>query len=94
MEELVKMKDVKMKEVKIEEQVKMEIENIKIKYTLCIPNPVLFIHKFQPIFFKDFEIDEETVEILRTLISMNNLNILFIGDVGSGKTSLLNALIR
>ena len=25
---------------------------------------------------------------------MNNLNILFIGDIGSGKTSMLNALIR
>jgi len=54
----------------------------------------LFIYKFQPFFFKDFEIDSEIIEILNTLISMNNLNILFIGDIGSGKTALLNALIR
>ena len=54
----------------------------------------LFINKYQPLFFKDFEIDEEIVTILTTLIEMNNLNILLIGDMGCGKTSLLNALIR
>jgi DNA polymerase III delta prime subunit len=54
----------------------------------------LFIYKFQPLYFKDFEIDDEIIAILNTLISMNNLNILFIGDIGSGKTALLNALIR
>jgi len=54
----------------------------------------LFVYKFQPLYFKDFEIDKEIVDILETLISMNNLNILFIGDIGSGKTAILNALIR
>lgn len=54
----------------------------------------LFIYKFQPLYFKDFEIDGEIIDILTTLISMNNLNILFIGDIGSGKTALLNSLIR
>ena len=54
----------------------------------------LFIHKFQPLYFRDFELDEEIINILNTLIIMNKLNILFIGDMASGKTSLLNALIR
>jgi replication factor C subunit 2/4 len=54
----------------------------------------LFVEKFQPIFFKDFEMDDDFTEILNIMISMNNLNILFIGDIASGKTSLLNALIR
>ena len=54
----------------------------------------LFIYKFQPIYFKDFEIYPEIIYILFTLISMNNLNILFIGDIGSGKTALLNSVIR
>ena len=54
----------------------------------------LFINKFQPLYFKDFEIDEEMIDILNTLIKMNNLNILFIGNMGSGKTAILNALIR
>ena len=54
----------------------------------------LLINKYQPLYFKDFEIDKEIVDILNTMIDMDNLNILFIGDMGSGKTSLLNALIR
>jgi len=54
----------------------------------------LLVYKYQPLYFKDFEIDSEIVEVLSTLVTMNNLNILFIGDIGSGKTALLNALIR
>ena len=54
----------------------------------------LFIHKFQPIYFQDFGIDNEIIEMLKTLILMDNLNILLIGDIASGKTSLLNTLIR
>ena len=53
----------------------------------------LFIHKYQPIYFTDFEIDQNIVEILNTLIEIDNLNILIIGDMGSGKTSLMNAII-
>ena len=54
----------------------------------------LFLNKYQPFFFKDFETEPEMLEILNTLISMNNLNVLFIGDIGSGKTAFLNAVIR
>jgi len=54
----------------------------------------LFLNKYQPLYFKDFELDEEILQILSTLINMNNLNILFIGDIGSGKTTFLNASIR
>ena len=56
----------------------------------------LFMNKFQPLIFTDFDFDSdnEIVNILNTLIDMNNLNILFIGDMGSGKTSILNAIIR
>ena len=54
----------------------------------------LFISKFQPLYFANFEIDPEIIDILNTLIQMDSLNILFIGDIGCGKTSLLNAVIR
>jgi len=57
-------------------------------------NYQLFMHKYQPTRFRDFEIDSEIINILTTLIEMNNLNILFIGDTGSGKTSFVNALIK
>jgi len=54
----------------------------------------LLINKYQPLFLKDFEMDVDIIEILNTLIKMNSLNIMFIGNMGSGKTSLLNAIIR
>ena len=54
----------------------------------------LFLNKYQPFFFKDFETVPEMLDILNTLISMNNLNVLFIGDIGSGKTAFLNSVIR
>jgi DNA polymerase III delta prime subunit len=54
----------------------------------------LFINKFQPLYLNDFEFSEEMVNLFKTLIDMDNLNILLIGDMGCGKTSILNALIR
>jgi len=57
-------------------------------------NDKLFIHKYQPIYFDDFGNDNDVIKILKTLILIDNLNILFIGNMASGKTSLLNALIR
>jgi DNA polymerase III delta prime subunit len=57
-------------------------------------NHTLFLDKYQPLYFKDFETDDEIIDILNTLININNLNILFIGDIGSGKTTFLNATIK
>jgi replication factor C subunit 2/4 len=54
----------------------------------------LFVNKYQPLYFKDFEMDNEIINILNTLILINKLNILIIGDIASGKTSILNALIK
>jgi DNA polymerase III delta prime subunit len=54
----------------------------------------LFVHKFQPLYFKDFGKDNNIIEMLKTLILLDNINILLIGDIASGKTSILNALIR
>jgi DNA polymerase III delta prime subunit len=54
----------------------------------------LFIHKFQPIYFDDFGKNNEVIDILKTLTVMDNLNILLIGNIASGKTSILNAIIR
>jgi DNA polymerase III delta prime subunit len=54
----------------------------------------LLIYKFQPLYFTDFEIEQEIVDVLNTLIQIDNLNVLLTGDIGSGKTALLNSLIR
>ena len=53
-----------------------------------------YIYKYKPNGFPDFEIEPDIIDILKTLISMNNLNLLFIGDSGSGKTSLTKLLFR
>jgi len=54
----------------------------------------LFINKYQPLYFKDFGENNEVIKMLKTLILIDDLNILLIGDMTSGKTSILNALIR
>jgi len=54
----------------------------------------LFINKYQPLYFKDFGENNEIIKMLKTLILIDDLNILLIGDMTSGKTSILNALIR
>ena len=54
----------------------------------------LFINKYQPLYFRDFGENNEIIKMLNTLIKIDDLNILFIGDMASGKTSILNALIR
>ena len=53
-----------------------------------------FLKKYQPLFFKDFTIDKEYIELLSTLNKMDALNILLVGNNGSGKTSILYATIR
>ena len=54
----------------------------------------LFVNKYQPLYFNDYGKDHEIIKILKALLIMETLNILLIGDIASGKTSLLNTLIR
>jgi len=53
-----------------------------------------FLKKYQPQKYPDFIIDPDYIKLLKTMINMNNLNILLIGNNGSGKTSLIEATIR
>jgi len=53
-----------------------------------------FIYKYQPKYLKDFYIDSELNNLLNTLISMDCLNLIFVGDSGSGKSSLIQATIN
>jgi DNA polymerase III delta prime subunit len=53
-----------------------------------------FISKYKPYFINDFCIDSKLLSALKTLLEINNLNILIIGNSSSGKTTMLYALIR
>ena len=53
-----------------------------------------FLKKYQPRWYKDFIIDDNYIQLLNTLLKMDNLNILLIGNSGCGKTSLIEATIR
>jgi len=55
---------------------------------------ILLNEKYQPIYFTDFEKDNDVINMLKTFISIDHLNILLIGDIGSGKSAILNAIIK
>jgi len=57
-------------------------------------NMPTFISKYRPYFINDFCFDDKIITVIKTLIEIDHLNILFVGNSSSGKTSLLYALIR
>ena len=63
-------------------------------YNIMIHNE-LFIDKYKPVFFNDYEnTNTEIIQLLKTMIQINNLNIIFIGKQGCGKTTIINTLIK
>lgn len=53
-----------------------------------------YIQKYQPQCLKDFEIEHELLEIINTFIKIDNLNIIFVADSGTGKSSIILSIIR
>ena len=52
------------------------------------------VQKYKPITYEDFIIDNKLINILKTCIQNESLNILLVGDIGSGKSSLIDATIN
>ena len=52
-----------------------------------------FFEKYRPKKFEDFIIDKDIVNIIKSLLEIDTLNILLIGNSGSGKTSLLRSIM-
>jgi DNA polymerase III delta prime subunit len=57
-------------------------------------NNTTFIEKYKPYYISDFLAEDRFYNVIKTLLKIDNLNVLFIGHSGSGKTTLLYALIR
>jgi DNA polymerase-3 subunit gamma/tau len=53
-----------------------------------------FINKYKPYFLNEFALEPALNQILRTLFEIDDLNILFIGGTGTGKTTILYSIIR
>ena len=51
-----------------------------------------FINKYKPYYVNDFYISEQLKYTIHTLVEIDNLNLLFVGNACSGKTTLLNIL--
>ena len=56
-------------------------------------NPT-FHAKYKPYYIDDFSMDPQLKNVLRTLIEIDDLNVMFSGVPSSGKTSLLFAMVR
>ena len=52
------------------------------------------IHKYKPYTLEDFTDDNNFKNIIKGLETMDNLNLLFIGNSCSGKTTLLDCIVR
>jgi replication factor C subunit 2/4 len=57
-------------------------------------NTPLFIKKYQPYYFDDFEMDPNFRSFLESFLHMPTINLIFLGNIGSGKSSMLSAFLR
>jgi DNA polymerase III delta prime subunit len=53
-----------------------------------------WITKYKPYYLDDFEMDTKTIKVIQTLLEIEDLNMLIISNVCSGKTSLLYSILR
>ena len=54
----------------------------------------LFIHKYEPKYLDEFEMDAELRDLLKTFISIDVIKILFVSKPCNGKTSYIKAMIN
>jgi len=55
---------------------------------------VPLVQKYKPSTYNDFIMDNKLIQLLKICINIDSLNVLLIGDMGSGKSSLIDATIN
>lgn len=53
-----------------------------------------FISKYKPYFLSEFNTDPQLISVVRTFIELGDVNMLFVGNASTGKTTLLYAILR
>ena len=53
-----------------------------------------FINKYKPYYIKDFKLNKHTEGALQTFLKMDDINLLLYGNMGCGKTMLLESIVR
>ena len=55
---------------------------------------VPFIKKYSPQYLNEFQYDSYFIDAIKSLLSLDFLNLLFIGNIGTGKTAIIRAIIN
>ena len=55
---------------------------------------IIFLYKYQPTQLDDFYFDQNLKSLIELLIFKDNMNCLFYGTTGCGKTSLIYTLLK
>lgn len=66
------------------------IIQIPMAHSTC---PIIYTIKYKPNTIDALFINDSIKAVINNLIAANNANVVFVGDGGSGKTSVLNAIV-
>ena len=54
----------------------------------------LLTTKYQPLKLSDFKVNNDSIALIQSLISMETLNVLLVGDRGTGKSVLIQSIVN
>jgi len=54
---------------------------------------MLFIKKFRPLYLNDYNMEPVRLKLFKTILKMQSMQVLLVGEPATGKTSILNTLI-
>ena len=55
---------------------------------------MLFVNKYKPVTIEDFKLSKSITTTIETIIKAEHLNMLIVGGMGTGKSSMIHTIIR